>query len=721
MVVNGRIVPMISNPIDVPREMTQEPGHPLFREILNAASDAIVSVDESQVIVMFNRQAEILFGYQAAEVMGRPLNTLIPARFWKQHADHVKSFEAEEVERRYMNRRPELIGLRKNGEEFFIESTISKIRVDGRLYITAIIRDITERKRLQETLRLNEERVRLLLDSTAEGIFGLDMDGIVIFANSACLRILGYDSQTRVCGRNMHDVIHHTRPDGTPFPLEECQIFGAWKQGESVHGQEELFWRADGTSFPVEYWSYPVRKDGEVTGCVVSFLDITLRKQAQDTIEKMAYYDSLTGLPNRSLLFQRLQRSIQDSMGQGTLVALTLMDLNQFREINDTLGHQRGDFLIKQVGNRLKEALRPKDIVGYMGGDEFAVLTPLAEASDAQLVSKKIADALALPFIIQEIPILVEASIGVALCPVHGTDAEGIFQRADVAMYEAKRTRSGIRIYDSSFDHHSPHKLALMGDMRHAIDQDELFLEYQPQVELETGSVLGTEALVRWNHPQRGIIPPYDFIVPAEKTGLIEPLTLWVLRTASIDHRVLLGKGMQIKMSINLSARNLQSPSFLGHVERLLQEDGHSAAGMIFEITEGAIMDDPERALKSIHALREMGFEFSIDDFGTGYSSLSYLKKLPVSSIKIDRSFVMDMLENKDSAAIVRSTIDLARNLDLQVVAEGVESDRIYGCLQSMKCTAAQGYHICKPVSFRELIAWLERSAPGPSKSPHRL
>jgi diguanylate cyclase (GGDEF)-like protein len=435
------------------------------------------------------------------------------------------------------------------------------------------------------------------------------------------------------------------------------------------------------------------------------------RKQAEEMIEHMAYYSPVTGLANRNRLMDRLPEAIRANEGGEHPAALILMDLDHFKEVNDTLGHRLGDRLLYEVGQKLKNALYDTDLVAHLGGDEFAVLLPrLAHAGDIEITIRKLQEALRSPFLISGIPIIVEASIGVALYPTHGPDAETLFQKADIAMYVAKRSGLGYALYAPEQDRHSPQKLALMAELRQAIEQGELILHYQPTVRLKTRRVNGVEALVRWNHRQRGMIPPDQFIGPAEQTGLIQPLTHWVLRTAMQQCSGWRKAGLGITVAVNLSPRNLLDPRLPETLEELLHSAGITPDLIRFEITESAIMTEPDRTQEILVKLREMGIRFSIDDFGVGYSSLNYLRKLPVDRIKVDRSFVTHMTQNEGDEKIVRSTTDLAHNLGLEVVAEGVETQPILDRLESMGCDEAQGYYISKPLPADDLIRWLRGS-----------
>jgi len=331
-------------------------------------------------------------------------------------------------------------------------------------------------------------------------------------------------------------------------------------------------------------------------------------------------------------------------------------------------------------------------------------------------VIQKIEDTLRHPFMIEGLPIAVEASIGVTLYPNHGENPDGLMQRADVAMYRAKETGSGYVIYDNQHDQHSPRRLALIGELRQAIEKDQLSLYYQPKISFKTNHVIGVEALVRWQHPEYGFVPPEQFILPAEQTGLIHPLTRWVLKTALCQSDAWRQAGLNCPVAVNLSARNLHDPQLRDHLAKILKTSSVSPQQLELEITESAIMADPQRALEVITSLRAMGLRFALDDFGIGYSSLAYLKKLPVDTIKIDKSFVMDMEKDQDDVLIVLSTINLAHNLGLKVVAEGVETEQTWAQLFTFGCDAAQGYYMSKPMPAADLTRWLKESPWGMNK-----
>jgi diguanylate cyclase len=432
-------------------------------------------------------------------------------------------------------------------------------------------------------------------------------------------------------------------------------------------------------------------------------------RQAADN-QPQALHDGLTGLPNRTLLHDRIGQAIRQADRERVPAALLLLDLDRFKEVNDTLGHHYGDLLLVQVSQRLRGLLRAVDTVARLGGDEFAVLLPkIATAEGAVAVAKKLTAGLDEPFLLEGFSLDVEASIGVALYPEHANTSQELLQRADIAMYVAKDTHAGFVLFDPTQDQRSPRRLALLGELRRAIEDEQLLLHYQPKVDAHTGQVLGVEALVRWQHPTHGLVPPGEFIPLAERTGLITPLTHYVLDAALHQCRDWRRAGHELSVAVNVSARRLLDLEFPQEVAAALATWEVPARLLVVEITESTTMADPTHALEILGRLDEMGVQLAIDDFGTGYSSMAYLKSLPVHELKVDRSFVAQMTSNSSDAVIVHSTIDLGRNLGLRVVAEGVEDSLTLQHLDLLGCHAVQGYHTGKPMPADDLSQWLNQ------------
>ena len=429
-----------------------------------------------------------------------------------------------------------------------------------------------------------------------------------------------------------------------------------------------------------------------------------LRRHADET-EHQALHDSLTELPNRAFFHQNVEAAIGTEAGSDNHVAVLLMDLDRFKEVNDTLGHHNGDLLLQAVANRLRATVRPGDLVARLGGDEFGVLLvdgPDREAAEA--MAERLIHGLAAPFVVQELSLEVGASIGIALYPDHGGDVDSLLQRADVAMYQAKSTLRGHVVYSPDHDSYNPDRLLLLAELRTAIDDAELRIVYQPKVDLATGQVTGAEALIRWPHRRRGLIPPDEFIPVAEHTGLLRPLTLFVLDAALAECARWRDAGLELDVAVNLSVRNLLDVELPGDIQRMLQKYSLPPSALDLEITESALVTDPVRTNAVLEVIHNSGIKIAIDDFGTGYSSLSYLRRMPVSELKIDKSFVTSMTIDDNDASIVRSTIDLGRNLGLRVVAEGVETSDVAEELAALGCHIGQGYYFGRPVPAEEFL-----------------
>lgn len=424
-----------------------------------------------------------------------------------------------------------------------------------------------------------------------------------------------------------------------------------------------------------------------------------------------AMHDTLTGLPNRMLLRDCMVQALTIAQREDTRLALLLMDLNEFKEVNNTLGHSTGDRLLEQVATRLRDVVREPDTVARLGGDEFAILLPqAASVESATALAHEVLRALEVPFTLEAITLGIQASIGITLFPEHGNNVDALMQRADIAMYAAKSDKSGIVVYSPGLDQFSPQRLVLMGELRHAIENNELVLHYQPKVDVKTGHITEVETLVRWEHPSRGLMEPDDFIPLAERTGLINPLTQWVLNEALRQCAEWNQHGLDLGVCVNLSASTLLDSKLADSISGLLTSHRVAPGRLVLEITESVLMSDPPRALQMLTRLAVIGMRFSIDDFGTGYSSLHYLSRLPVSEIKIDKSFVVGMIGNDKNAMIVRTAIDLAHNLNLRVVAEGVETEEILERLKALGCDAVQGYHICYPLSEKYFSSWVKQT-----------
>ncbi|MBI3810727.1 MAG: EAL domain-containing protein [Nitrospirae bacterium] len=591
---------------------------------------------------------------------------------------------------------------KETGEYRWLEDRVMpQVGESGKVVgIFGVARDVTERRRADEALWKSEARHRALLNAMPDMVFRISKEGVYLeFIASKDNDTLPLFPPDDFLGKN----INETLPDHVARQAMHY-VIQALETGHTQIFEYELLLEGNRSDYEARI---VVSGTDEVMAIV---RDITERKAQAAALEYQALHDILTDLPNRTLVLDRLKQAIHAADRENQPLALMIMDLNHFKDVNDALGHHHGDLLLKQVGPRVLGVLRESDTIARLGGDEFAVLLSATEINGAIVAAQKILEVLDRPFVVEGFFLEIGASIGIAVFPEHGEDTDILMRRADVAMYQAKQSGSGYAVYISEDDRHSPRRLALMGELRHAVERQELVLHYQPKIDLKAGRTVGVEALVRWNHPHHGLIPPDQFISLAEHTGVIKPLTLWILKEAAHQALAWHRTGMEIPVAVNLSVRNLQDLQFPAQITELFQTHGLRPDGLEMEITESAIMADPGRAMEILKRLRAMGIRLSIDDFGAGYSSLSYLRKMPVDTVKVDKSFVIGMAANSDDAVIVRSTIDLAHNLGLKAVAEGVESREILDRLATMGCDEAQGYFISRPVPAAEIAPWLADS-----------
>jgi histidine ammonia-lyase len=577
--------------------------------------------------------------------------------------------------------------------------------------------DVTARKSVEEELRTNDEQFRAVVANIPGVVYrcGCDENWTMQYVNDHIDQLVGYPASDFIDNR-IRSYGSIICPEDHPYVIEE--VGNARRRG-SAYSLEYRLVHADGSPrWIAEHGRAVLGPDGEALWLDGVILDISraklaekARDQAEEQLRQQALHDALTGLPNRVLFRDRVGQALATARREQHEVAVLMLDLDRFKEINDTLGHAAGDELLKEVARRLSSVLRESDSIARLGGDEFSILLPGVSGTDLAEIVGRVAGSLEEPLIVDDLPLNVDVSIGLASFPKDGDDADRLLQRADVAMYLAKTANAGFVSYDASTDRHAPSRLSLIGQLRGAIDRRELVLFYQPQVAVSGGGIVGVEALVRWQHPERGLILPDEFIPLVRETGLIKPLTYYVLEEALRQCRAWMDEGRSIRVAVNLAMRNLIDVGFPDEVAELLDRFGVPVTLLEFEITENTIVADPWRTQAVLERLGEMGVRLSIDDFGTGYSSLGYLKRLPIDEIKIDRSFVANMISSPDAAVIVRSTIDLGRNLGLQVVAEGVETADVLQCLEALGCDLAQGFHLSKPVPASELASWLD-SAP---------
>jgi len=573
--------------------------------------------------------------------------------------------------------------------------------------LTAVMTDIgsqigefVERKRAEVALQDSEKRMRSVLDNVSDGLATLDSTSVIESANPAVVKLFGYLEEELV-GQPVDTLIATTHRSGFVNYLQRRLKLDLPSSG----AHETMGKRKNGSLFPLEFVVSSMHV-GARHLFIATMRDISERKAHTDALEYQALHDALTGLPNRSLFGDRLRQALLSARRNQRMFGVLLLDLDRFKDINDALGHDRGDSLLQEVTARLRGVLRATDTIARLGGDEFAVLTTDAKhPDDVVSTARKILAALEGPFAIGDQMVETGASIGIALYPVHGDDPGTLLRRADVAMYVAKRGGGGCSLYAPEQEAQSLRRSGLAGELRRSIPQGEMTLHYQPQVLLGSGTVYSVEALVRWNHPREGLMPPDRFIPMTEETGVIHPLTAWALDSALNQLCKWLAAGIDVSVALNVSPRIIEDHSLEEMVAQALEATKVEPRRLTLEITEGVAM--AAAAAKALHTLNDMGVRLSLDDFGTGYSSLLYLMRLPVHEIKIDRSFIAGLGTEPDSGAIVRSAVGLGHNLGLRVVAEGLQDRLAEAVLIEAGCDAAQGFLFGRPVTDAEMTTQL--------------
>ncbi len=594
--------------------------------------------------------------------------------------------------------------IRADGSERVVRHHAEVVRdTSGAHSINATIHDITE---LQQA-EIRSARMGRILEHSWNEIYTFDARTLhfIEVSDGACQNLgFSIDEMRLLTPVDLKPEFTHNQFEALIRPL---------RQGEK---QQVCFetehCRKDGSRYPVEVRLQLTRTEKSPVFIAI-VQDISERKEYIKDLEHKALYDALTGLPNRSLLQDRLEHALTVARRETSSLAVLMIDVVRLREINDLLGHDNGDRVLIEIANRLQNGLRDSDTVARLGGDEFVIVLPAVDRTQIHLAVDKIQRLFELPVIIDDTPFELEVAIGVAQYPDHGDGGEIIMQHADIAMHVAKSETSGFSIYDIHDDPFSVQKLKLHGELRQAINNEALAVFYQPKIDVKTGRVVSVEALSRWLHPSEGMISPDNFIPMIERSGMIRPFTLRVLEQAIKQSRLWTEAGINLTVAVNLSTRNLLDPSLADSIEQLLQIHEVQPDKISLEITESAVMSRPEYAVKMLTRLHAMGLKLSIDDFGTGYSSLSYLKQLPVSELKIDYSFVSGLNNNESDEVIVRSTIDLAHNLGLSVVAEGIEDKETLDMLAVMGCDIGQGYLFSRALSVDELSSWLAESTWG--------
>ena len=680
-----------------------------IQEILNTAMDAVIGMDEHGKVTDWNQRAEDIFGWSKEEVLGLVFHdTVFPERHQGDRRKDLAQFLSTRDDR-LLKQRIETVGTRRSGDEFPIELTITPLRTGSTWHFTAFIEDITERKQAERTLLETNQKLALQFDQAPLGVIEWDKDFRVVQWNPAAEKIFGFSAQ-QALGQHANFIIPEAvRPNVTPILNELLAGTGG---GNSVN--ENV--RKNGETIQCDWYNASLRDtNGEVVGVISLVDDITSRKVAEDEIRNLAFYDHLTGLPNRRLLIDRVRQAMTSSNRSAQHCALLFLDLDNFKTLNDTLGHDIGDLLLQQVADRVSSCVRKGDTVARLGGDEFVVmLEELSEFSQeavmqTEAVGLKILTAFTLPYQLDTYEHNSTTSIGVTLFAEHNGSTDDLLKRADLAMYQAKAAgRNTLRFFDPEMQTAVTTRVAMEESFREALLKNQFILHYQAQVTAD-GRINGAEVLLRWQHPKRGMVSPVEFITFAEDSGLILPLGRWVLETACAQLAQWASRPhmTHLSVAVNVSSRQLKHPNFVAEVLGILDHSGANPHRLKLELTESLLVDDVEDAITKMTALKARGVGFSMDDFGTGYSSLSYLKRLPLDQLKIDQGFVKHVLTDPNDMAIAKMIIALAESMGLAVIAEGVETVEQRNFLENMGCFDYQGFLISRPLNvdaFEEFV-----------------
>jgi diguanylate cyclase (GGDEF)-like protein/PAS domain S-box-containing protein len=673
-----------------------------YRELFENANDIVYTHDLEGRVTSMNLAGERISGYRRDEIVGRHIHDVLAP----EHRDRAGEAMQKKLRGDASSTFYEVEMRARDGRRIPLELSTRLIYADGRpVGVQGIGRDVTDRKE-------SEARYRLLFERNLAGVYRSTIDGRILDCNDACARLFGYESRDEFLGANANALYFND--------AERERIVQILREQRQISNMELRLRRRDGATVWV-LENVTLREGDIMEGTII---DVTERKRAQEQVEYQAYHDSLTGLPNRLLFRDRITVALAHAKRSARLTAVMFLDLDQFKLVNDTLGHTVGDRLLQAIGARLGTCVRAEDTVARMGGDEFTILLgDLSERRGAALVAQKVLEAVRHPISIDEHELYVTTSIGIAVYPDEGIDAESLLKNADRAMYRAKELgRDNYQYAASARAQPAETRLAMERALHRALERDELVVHYHSMVDIASGRIVGAEALVRWMHPELGLMQPDDFIPLAEETQLIVPIGAWVLRTACAQMKAWHDAGLgPLRVAVNLSPRQFQDRELVTTVERVLAETGLTPQLLDLEITESTAMLNAELTLSILTRLKEMGIRICIDDFGTGYSSLSYLKRFPIDTVKIDQDFVRDL--TNDDVAIISAVISMARALNLRVIAEGVETPAQLEFLRGEACAEMQGYLNSHPVPAAEFEAAVRAARPLPMSpaDPSRL
>ncbi len=665
------------------------------RAVLDAAPDPVISVDGDGLVTEYNRAAEEVFGHRRPLVLGRDfIDLMIPERLREQQRARFRH-RLSGGRASVLGRRFETTAIRADGREVPVELTMARAERPGRTGLTAYLRDISASRRAERAMR----DLAAIVESSEDAIVSATLDGVILTWNRGAERLYGY-SASEAIDQPIEMLATLDNQDEMP------QTMARLRRGDTVGQFETVLRRKDGSPVDVELTVSPViGGDGRIVGVSMIARDITLQKRAQEQIAHLAYHDQLTGLPNRAMFYQHLELAIARADRHRLGVAVLFVDLDSFKLVNDSFGHLAGDGLLRAFATRLRAVTRATDIVARQGGDEFLVLVPDLELTSGsgiepsalevvQAIESKVRSVLDTPFDVAGTPIHVGLSIGVSIYPIDARDRDQLLRNADTAMYIGKGLGDDSPQLEQDG---SRGRLALIARLRGAVDNEQFELHYQPIVELASGSLVGAEALLRWRDPGHGLVLPGEFIPLAERSGMIEPITRWVIDNACMQAREWSDHQLDLVVTFNLPPA-LWGPAIVETLIEATRRAGVEPHRMMIEITESTAMVQPGRARQTLAALREHGVRLAIDDFGTGHSSLGRLHQLPVSTLKIDRSFVSALPHDTGAAAIVSTIVQLAHSLGLQPLAEGIETEAQLRFLVEQGCDLGQGYLLGRPM-----------------------
>ncbi|MDP2143479.1 MAG: EAL domain-containing protein [Gallionella sp.] len=670
-----------------------------FRLISTFAQDAIIIIGMDEQVMYWNPAAEKIFGHTADEAIGKNLHTLLtPARYHDDAHSGFGRFKHSGTGN-IIGKTFEITALRKNGEEFPVELSISAFKLQDSWHALGLIRDITGRKISEENLRITAS----VFGNSQEAILITDANNHIVDVNPAFVHITGY-SREEVLGRDPK-LLNSGRHDNDFY----AAMWQSLKQEKNWRG--EIWNRRKSGEIYAELLSISVISDdsGKAKRYVGVFSDISHLKAHEAELSRIAHYDALTGIPNRVLLADRMKHAIAQTAREQLMVAICYLDLDGFKAVNDTMGHEAGDLVLIEVARRIEKTIRGGDTVARLGGDEFVVvLLGLEKGEECVATLERLLATVAEPITVKDSTLALSTSIGVSIYPLDDEDPDTLLRHADQAMYIAKQSgKNRFHIYDPALDMRARNQHEFLGSIRHGLANRQFELHYQPMIALRTKRLVGAEALIRWRHPERGLLFPIEFLLPIENTELDIEIGDWVIATALAQADLWHRAGLDIEISINISAHHLESHGFADKLKRQLAHYPDLPPGSIqIEVLETAALKDMAIVSDVIEACREFGVRFALDDFGTGYSSLSYLSNLPVDVLKIDQSFVHGMMEDKGDMAIVQGIVALAQAFGRQTVAEGIETEAHYRTLLDMGCEMGQGYGIARPMPADQLARW---------------